>query len=651
MQVDSANGPFELIGDPKRIDLIPIIGQFLDLLEIDRIIDSIVPQNDLREVPVSQSVRALVAAVLLGNHTLYNVAETLEQYDTSSLFSGSVDVSVFYDCRLGRALETLHKAGLSNFRSDLVLNSLVKLGLLSRFLHGDGTNIQFFGAYSESEECDPDNPDAAPNITRGYSKRQPAEFKQILASLVTTQDGIPIYFRATDGNRSENLEYQFYIRLIADQLPNLKDPILVGDAKLCTGPNFHVATSRGIRLLTLLPKNYKVWNEAYELARSVADAWPLLRARVRRSENTEPENEDEESDAIGRVERSSNLLQPTDLVDGTWHGMSVNVTHKFDDEQTLPARALVIESSILKAQKETTAKRAIQKEAEALERLSKSLSKKTRIYDCLGDAESALNALKIGRTFHDVQAEVESFTETPKRSGRGRPKKEEAAATVTRYRLKLSYALSQEKTTQWIRRESTFILITQSELMGEETPLTDADMLEGYKGQQKTVERRFQIMKGPLNVAPIFLKSPERINALIFIYQIATTIHAMMETVLRNRLREENAEMPDNKGYTSKPTIESARKLTGGLSSQEAIDPEGRRVRLVKRMTIEQSELYRRLGWDIRNDSRYMIDTVSELRRGDRGFRPSLEAAGQLGEESEVRNQRPSRRKLFVRPD
>lgn len=651
MLVESVRGPLELVGDPQRIDFIPIIGQLLDSLEIDRIVDSVVPENDLREVPVSQSVRALVAAALLGNHTLYNVSETLEQYDTSSLFSGQFKVSDFYDCRLGRALESLHKAGLSNLRSGLVLKILKKLGLSSRFLHGDATNIQFFGAYSESEECDPENPDSAPHVTRGYSKRQPAEFKQILASLVTTQDGIPLYFRATDGNRSENLEYQFYIRLIADQLPNLKDPILVGDAKLCTGPNFHVATSHGIRLLTLLPENYKVWNEAYELARGVADAWPLLRARVRRSENNEPEKEDDDSDAIGRVERRSDLIQPTDLVDGTWHGVSVNVTHMFDDGQTLPARALVIESSMLKAQKESAAKRAVQKEADVLERLSKSLSKKTRIYDCLADAESALNATKISRTFHEVQVEVESFTETPKRSGRGRPKKEEAAATVTRYRLKLSYTLSQAKTIEWIRRESTFILITQSGLMGEEAPLTDADMLDGYKGQQKTVERRFQIMKGPLNVAPIFLKSTERINALIFIYQIATTIHALMESVLRNRLRDENAEMPDNKGYTSKPTIESARKLAGGLSSQEAIDQKGNRVRLIHRMTIEQSELYRRLGLDIQNDDRYVIETVSELRRGDRGFRPRSKDHGSEEAESEERGARTSRRKIFVRPD
>ena len=407
MQVQSGNESLEQVGSPRKLDLLPIIGRFLDELGIDQIVDSFVPEHEMREVPVSQSVRALVAAALLGNHTLYDVDELLEQYDLNSLFSGSYEASDFYDTRLGRALDSLHNVGLSNLRSSVILNLVARGELLTRFLHGDATVIQFFGAYNESEHTDPENPDSAPHVTRGYSKRDPAEFKQILASLVTTHDGVPIYFRATDGNRSENLEYQFYIRLLAEQLPNLKDPILVGDSKLCTGPNFQLATSQGIRLLTLLPQNYNIWDEAYERASNAGAEWPLLRARVRRPERAESADcEDEDFDEGGRGEQSSQLIQPTDTVEGTWRGVSVDVTHITDDDKSLQLRALVIESSILQTQKESSASRKIKKVGDSLERLSKSLSKKTRIYNCIEDAESALADLKFDTAFHDVEVGV-----------------------------------------------------------------------------------------------------------------------------------------------------------------------------------------------------------------------------------------------------
>ncbi|HMB03500.1 MAG TPA: hypothetical protein VKP69_07135, partial [Isosphaeraceae bacterium] len=63
-----------------------------------------------------------------------------------------------------------------------------------------------------------------------------------------------------------------------------------------------------------------------------------------------------------------------------------------------------------------------------------------------------------------------------------------------------------------------------------------AEVLRTYKGQSR-VERRFHHLKGPLAVAPMFLKSPERIAGLLCVLVWALMVLALMERQVRRELK------------------------------------------------------------------------------------------------------------------
>jgi len=65
-----------------------------------------------------------------------------------------------------------------------------------------------------------------------------------------------------------------------------------------------------------------------------------------------------------------------------------------------------------------------------------------------------------------------------------------------------------------------------------------AEVLRAYKGQSQ-VERRFHHLKGPLAVAPVFLKNPDRIAGLLCVLVWALMVLALMERQVRRELGDE----------------------------------------------------------------------------------------------------------------
>ena len=87
---------------------------------------------------------------------------------------------------------------------------------------------------------------------------------------------------------------------------------------------------------------------------------------------------------------------------------------------------------------------------------------------------------------------------------------------------------------RWRNLEGVYVLKTN--LPGRTHPL--AEVLRGYKSQSQ-VERRFHHLKGPLAVAPMFLKNPGRIAGLLCILVWALMVLALMERQVRRGLKGE----------------------------------------------------------------------------------------------------------------
>ena len=99
--------------------------------------------------------------------------------------------------------------------------------------------------------------------------------------------------------------------------------------------------------------------------------------------------------------------------------------------------------------------------------------------------------------------------------------------------------------------------------MTNERRLTPRQLLEAYKRQPK-IEKRFSQLKSDFDLAPVFLKTPERVVGLFTIYFLALLVQALMERDLRRAVAR-----------CAERSEPSQRRWEGSVE----VYPEGRRTR------------------------------------------------------------------------
>ena len=113
-------------------------------------------------------------------------------------------------------------------------------------------------------------------------------------------------------------------------------------------------------------------------------------------------------------------------------------------------------------------------------------------------------------------------------------------------------------------------------MLTNDRSLSAREILEAYKRQPK-IEKRFAQLKSDFDIAPVFLKTPERVLGLFTVYFLALLVQSLIERELRNAL---HAAASDDSG-----------------EDPQAIDiyPEGRRTRRpTARRVIDALEPLRR---------------------------------------------------------
>jgi transposase len=103
------------------------------------------------------------------------------------------------------------------------------------------------------------------------------------------------------------------------------------------------------------------------------------------------------------------------------------------------------------------------------------------------------------------------------------------------------------------RQRSRFILATNQL---DKTRWPAQKLLKEYKAQQ-TVERGFRFLKDPLFfVSSVFVKKPQRVEALALIMALTLMVYTLAERKLRQALEDQNQTVRDQrKQPTAKPTF------------------------------------------------------------------------------------------------
>lgn len=524
----------------KRLDHLPVIAHAIRRLRVREVVDELVPLDPRSKISAGEGIEAMITAILLGKHTLYAVSDLLEPYDLQVAFGFNqiAEAKHFNDDRLAKALDDLFdKGGVAKVCAAATMSAIREFKLRIDQIHADLTSVSVYGDYENSvEPTDPDDPDAVPHLTYGYSKDHRPDLKQVVFGLSVTRDGtVPIHGRFASGNRGDGPETRYMLGQLRESVPDPSSVLYVGDSKLFSGETLAYMSAYDLSFVTLLPRSVGLWQEAYR----------------RYCEEVDQQGEAPTLKAKGKDPKDRQKDPCT-----FWRGRSYDMPYEFrfdKSDHSIPLRLVVVESDALKDRKRGGFERRVERERLAWVKVAKEQSK--RSYACERDAERARDRLLRKQVkFHEVEVRVREEQERRTRPGPGRPKKGEEDVYDSVWRLEVVATDDLDARERAFREETSFVLVTNVLLEeGEDRDEANRKTLRAYDDQDH-VERAFRWLKHPLSVAPIFLKTEKRIAALGLVYVLSLMTYALIQRDVRQRLTAEKTTMPGNQGWTDRPT-------------------------------------------------------------------------------------------------
>ncbi len=576
MDDDAAPGP-----SSARLDELLLIANELRRLGVAALVDERVPPDPRSRVTHGQCIEALIATILLGTHTLYSIGEVLEPYDLELTFGWpGATADHFHDVRVSAAMDALFEAGIVPVSSAALVRAVQVHELDLGRLHLDTTSVAVYGQYSLSEEpAHPEDPQAIPHVTRGHSKDKRGDLKQIVYGVSVTADGaVPTFGRAASGNRADVQETRFMLQQLSEILPEPRGTTLVGDSKFFSGETLVVAQRHGMHVVTMLPRGTLLWGQVFTAYREALGRGESVTTFKAAYPPEDPEVPSSEPPA------------PTK----EWVGRSFDMPYTWDGEgggskQEIPLRLIVVESSTLRAQRTASIEGRRAKERAKLEQAKERTEK--REFKCETDAGRAADAFRAryGPDLHGIATRVVSEEREAKRPGPGRPRADEARPRELIWRVKVDIDDDQEFVEEAIFCDSCYVLVSTLPRTGEHAA-TDQEVFDYYR-EQNSVEGAFRWAKNPLAVAPIFLKTSERIAALGLVYVLALMTYALIQRHARARLDATGEVVPGNRGVTSTPTTEVLFRLFRGIDVVRGVPGEPAVVSRITQSQLDALEI------------------------------------------------------------
>jgi transposase len=164
----------------------------------------------------------------------------------------------------------------------------------------------------------------------------------------------------------------------------------------------------------------------------------------------------------------------------------------------------------------------------------------------------------------EVQEEARFKQATP-----GRPSKQTVYVRMPREKLLLHWSFQAEDLETEQAMDDIFPLVLNDWHM----PLRD--VLLAYKHQPR-LERRFEQMKSVLEVMPVLLKSPSRIEGLLLLYFLALLVHALIELQLRRKMAADGlSDLPlyPEERACERPTADRVLRLFGDVRCHLLLSP------------------------------------------------------------------------------
>ena len=483
----------------QSMGALPLLNFFVARMGLAEHLQSYLPRDDARlRLAPAAVIGLLVRSIVVAQRPLYGLAEWAAPYDQVLLGLEPGDEAVLNDDRVGRTLDRLFDCDRASLITETVLAVVREFGVSLAQLHNDSTTVTVSGSYAEADGR-PRGGKATAAIVRGHNKDFRPDLKQLLFILTVSADGaVPIACRVAGGNTPDDVTHiptWEELRCLVGHAGFL----YVADSKLCSKEAMGHIAGHGGRFVTVVPHGRREDTWFRDWAQSHAPAWQeaLRRGGAR----------------LGDPERVWRTFEaPAPSVDG-YRVIWVHSSGKAARDAA--ARAARIEAGLA-----------------ALDVLAARLAgPKSRMKTRVAVEEAAAAALAAAGATRWVGFTIsESSAVAFRQERRGRPGSE------TRYRrsekpvFTVSAAMRAEAVAYDAATDGCFPLITNDAAM------TPAEVLAAYR-YQPNLERRHHLLKGPQEVAPVYLQTPQRIEALLLCHFLAMLAEALIEREIRASMK------------------------------------------------------------------------------------------------------------------
>ena len=499
-----------------QVQHLPIVKAYADKIGVVEVINQLVPTE--MAIDPGTIVLGLILDTLSGRSPLYRLEEFFTHQDTALLLGKAVAPSAFDDDTVGRVLDRLYDTGTMKVFTTCAVRADQAFHFDKRYVHFDTTSITVHGDYLPPEEAQ--ESEAPFRITYGYSKDKRPDLKQFVFATLCVDRAVPLWGKPEDGNASDKMVNNSLLSDIATFLAKHEVApgayIYVADAALVTEDN--LTTLGDTLFITRLPATYN------ECGRLITEAV---------AHNTWEE--------VGVLAHT----KPTKHRPVTFY-------KTYEGKLTLygrPYRAVVVHSSTQDKRRQQRLARDIQASYSTIQTTARHAEQQE--YFCRADAEAAAATLRaMPTTYHLLDVTVE---ERPL-YGRGRPSADKPRTIkAMRYRLKTTISPQTERIARLEEEAGCFVLLTNVPTAGD-LAHSASDILTVYKDQHGT-EQNYGFLKDPVIVNSLFLKKPERIEALGLILLLALLLWRLMERTMRTYVDTTSTPLTGwDKKATERPT-------------------------------------------------------------------------------------------------
>lgn len=533
----------------QSVGFAPILRHYFEKCGIQRIIDDHVNLDPRRKILThGEAVVAIVTGILFQVMQLYRLCKFASEKNVLHVMLPHITPEQYFDDRLADTLDALHKFGLGDLELLITKHIIGSFEIKSPTCHNDTTSVSMYGDGKRNKT------DSGIQITFGHSKKHRNDLKQLVWSMSVSSDhGFPLFQQAYSGNTSDVDTYVEQWHHLIDLLGR-KDFLYVADSKLVTHQTMaHIIDNDGF-FIGPAPM-YESYKTVFENALDGHNLELLLPYKERFNRGFE---------------------------------VPVSFCHEKRDYQV---RMIILFDHGLCARKKKTLKNRFDRTLEDFQTLAGKLNR-YRLKTKKAIDKKCAGILKKRHTDAFFTYKVITHrTTTYKNEKPGRPssksKLQQKKVIQTHYSVEIEF--DEKAFNRALSYCGYYPLLTNK----DRDQLSVEEAMLAHKKQYKS-EHTYRRAKGPYNLEPIYLHTPDRIEAFLFLFKIALQILVLIERTARTNIEQRDCGLDGfmpNKKDVRNPRTEYMLKEFEDIVKGNIPLPDGRIYGFVSELNRLQADI------------------------------------------------------------